>query len=608
MMGSMMGSVADGFAYIVKSAGKSWDEAGQGATIGGELRKGMKSISLDTQTRFDQPRGQRRLSAEFMTVDPESFWGKNIDAIGTVWNTPLSYMQSKDDIAKFVLYRAEVKARSYRRAVSEGLDGDALTSRMNELIRLGEVTGKEGADQLSKSETHMLAEAFASDQGTAMVAGSIGKKSIKAAQEGTFTDALGPTAKKAQELLKMIPGNSVIVPFFKTPTKLLANRFLLERTPLGLAGGTLQTMLKKGGAEADQALAQLAMGTGLLTVGYSWAQAGVITGDGPIDTAENAAWLRAGNRPRSIRVANEWVEIGRLDPIASFLLFPANMVEMARSQNDDLGGKLEKDIMDAAILNVTAMARMTASKSWLASIGKLVDAVQSQEPKKVRRMVNFITASMLIPNVATFFANEINPDLQKADTLTGELMKRTGMGKHTRRDIFGETVRRDPQMMGTIFPLSHHKIGKEKLQQDMMAAGSYIQMPLRKIKGVELTLDQHQRMMDMMKEQDVKGAIRDVMATPMFKGLKDTEITGTPGAQSLTKKGIISMIYNAHLEQARTRLITEDAELADKIEQRNFAKANIKAEKNNSKAAREAKGFFETETQKSTVPTLNFQE
>lgn len=564
MANAMTESFVDGIRFIghvARDIDPDRGILGNVTDAGRKIGAKIDEIKVDNSTRFDAP-----VSETSIQIDPDSALGQTpyataVRYFSNVVNTPLRFMGAKDDIAKSMYYKADLKSRAYRQAVKEGLEGEALAARRLELEKAGELTSINAP--LENNPAAAFLEALTDD--TRAVGQSISNKAVQAAKEATFTDDLGSTAKAFQTAINKTAIGEIIFPFIKTPTKLLWDRFLMERTPLGILGKKFRAEIAAGGARADEAIGQLATGSMLMYVAWNMAQNGQITGEGPTDKAGRDALLRTGWRPRSIKVGDEYIEIGRLDPIASLFVFPATMVEFMHERDNHVRAEDKLSIEDAMIMNAQAFARMTASKSWLASAGQLIDAINSERPDRVKRLVNFYGASMTVPNAVTFAMNEVNSDLQMADTLTGEIRKRLGFGDFTRRDVFGDTVKRDPQIIPGVIPLGYSGVVDDPLMHKLVDMGANLRMPSYEVEGVEITMAEHQRMMDILKEIGVKDAIRDVVDEVFESDLPRTARTGVEGAQSLTQSGLVRSVYNDYVREARLRLIDESPDLQERI-------------------------------------------
>lgn len=559
MLKSYMGSVMDSWSFVARHAVKG--------------RKGFKSaadefkaLQIDSKTRFDTARGERAITAKNFGKERDSLIGRAIDIAGDIVNTPTSYMQGKDDMAKSVLYRGKVRGLAHRRAAREGLKGVAYNARVKEMMEVPLENVKLADQNLTDSTLGKIARGLQEGDDRALVGASIADQAKQFAREGTFTDDLGPLMTSIQRAISHVPGGKIVFPFIKTPTKLVV-RFL-ERTPAGFAFDSVRADIKAGGARADMALGRIAAGSGLMALSWQFASSGVLTGEGPKNKAERDALLRTGWRPRSIKVGDTYFDVGRLDPLSSFLLMSANVRDISDQMGNDLGADLEKDLTDYFSMGALAFSKMMLSKTWTQSLAELMDAVNREDEKAFERMMYFYGSSIAVPNAVTFFANEVNPIMQEADSLWEQIQIKAGATVRPRTDVFGEVIARDPQMY-YIMPSSHASVESDPLHRKLAEAGVYLSMPERRIEGVELSRDQYADLMGYMKELGVKDALRKFADSPLFEALPDVERTGVEGAQTMTKAGFANKIYSEFRKSAQAKLVANNPDLKVKIEKHN---------------------------------------
>src|SRR6185369_6063957 len=114
------------------------------------------------------------------------------------------------------------------------------------------------------------------------------EKAIEEADYDTFTNKLGDIGRLGSGILAKAPvAKFLFLPFYQYGTN--AFKFLLtERTPLGLASKDLRLKLigAQGKAVRDEALAKMAIGTGVLGTVLNWAIQGKLTGAPPKDPVE----------------------------------------------------------------------------------------------------------------------------------------------------------------------------------------------------------------------------------------------------------------------------------------------------------------------------------
>ena len=582
MLKSYFGSIADGFSYVANAMKRGEM---------GNIPDAVKQLRIDNASKFDDEIGERAISAKNWGLERETGLGRFVDHMGSIINWPASFMRGKDDVVKSILYRAEVRALAYRKAVSEGLTGAAYEARVNQLmsVPLDKVALKD--QTLSGNRLAQIASGLAKGDDSGLVGAAIEDQAKQFAREGTFTDELGETGKAIQTFLNRVPGGRVVVPFIKTPTKIMV-RFL-ERSPLAPIFRQVREDIAAGGARADMALGRMAAGSSVMGLGWYLASAGLVTGEGPRDPGQREALLRTGWRPRSIKVGDKYIEYGRYDPLASLLNMPANIVDMADALDNDLGADLEKDVSDYFAIGALAFTKMMMSKTWTQSIAELVDAVNRQDENGVQRMLQFYAASFAVPNAVTFFGNEINPVVQEANSAWEAIQIKAGNTVRPKLDIFGDPIKRDPQLYYGL-PSSYSNITTDPFEQKLAAGGVFIERPTRRIEGVELSRDEYAKMMGFMKEFKIKDEMRKVVEGPMWEQLPDAAKTGEQGAQGFTKSGVMSAIYSKFVEAARQRLVAESPDLQARILKYKQALQTAPASTPGVQRALEAQGFDAT--------------
>jgi hypothetical protein len=416
---------------------------------------------------------------------------------------------------------------------------------------------------LAGNKLSQIATGLAKGDDTALFGAAIEDQAKQYAREGTFTNELGTVGSLMQELINKIPGGRVVVPFIKTPTQIMVQ--FLNRTPLApVLFKKVRDDLAAGGARADMAMGRMAAGSSLMGLGWYLASAGMITGEGPKNPAERETLMRTGWRPRSIKVGDKYIEYGRLDPLASFLSMPANVVDLADQFDNDTGAELDKDMSDYMSMGVLGFTNMMMSKTWTQSIAELLDAVNRQDENAVERMMQYYAASAAVPNAVTFFANQVNPVVQEANSMWEAVQIKAGVTVRPKLDVFGDPVKRDPQLYYGL-PSSYANITSDPLSQKLAAAGAFLARPDRRIQGVELTRDEYGAMMGEMKALGVKQKIAQLVNSPIWNQLPDSAKTGDEGAQAMTKSGVVQAMYNQFLKAAREITISKNATLQGRI-------------------------------------------
>lgn len=319
-------------------------------------------------------------------------------------------LQAGDNFFKAIAYQMEKSSLAVRRGMNEGLGGDELMDRIEDLMK-------------NMPEDDYI-------------------KSIDEMHVATFTNEMeGPLIRQIRQGINRMPGGSLAVPFFGTLVNLAS--FSARRTPLALATPSFYRAIQKGGIAADKAIAQAIAGSVLVGLpAWQMVREKKLTGSGSFLAEETRRnWFKAGWRPNSyLGDDGKYHSISGGAPLSTVVLYFATMAELSGFIEDEnvrtdfflSGAIMFGDIimdqtfargisewMDAvsnpAGWKSSALARSTAgsfSPNWLRTVRKFVD------PEK--REVNIGTFSQ---RLGAEFMNRIpglSDNLPPAVTYFGE--------------------------------------------------------------------------------------------------------------------------------------------------------------------------------------------
>lgn len=562
-------SMFDDSMDLIRLMKQGYDRAGVKGAVKG-VKESAEQLRIDNMTRFGAHRGRGYITDEVIDNLPpiQAMGAKFLNNAGTF---PTAFMQGKDDIAKGMLYRSAVKERALRRALNEGLSGGALDARVKELMI-------SPVDDIANNMKTFTAEGRAQFDAALAKYGKdattrlqIQRDAVTEARRLTFTDTPLPLSQKVNELVDLIPGGRFIVPFITTIDNL--SRRGLERSPLGLLSKSQRQVLTKGGAEADEMIARMAVGTTMMYSAYNLALDGRITGDGPKDRAERDALLQAGWRPRSVLINGKYIDVSRMiGPLTFLLQGPANLAEIAKF-NDGDPSDIEREIEDYLFLSAGATANTLLSQSWARGLANLFDDIASQDEKKLERTVANLAASFTVPNAVTFLANEINPQLQVADTYMERVKAKVGITVRPKHDLFGDKITRD-DYLSIFLPATESNLKKvPEWKQKLAAAGAFPAKPSKRVgiqlapgmsEEVELDNDQYEEYLSLIGKTQIAA---DMTAKDLIKKVVEAgvlpEVKNIPGSgQSL--KETVSMVYSEASKIAVQELVERHPELRER--------------------------------------------
>ena len=297
-------------------------------------------------SKIDGQRGTRPVRAfSAEGFEAQGTMGVMADVLGNVFTmgrAPTRMLEFEDTFFKVVAQRMSLYQQAYRVGRSEGLTGDALSSRIAEFVYDPPASAIKEADAHSKYVTLQ-----------------------------TDLDAAG----KALNGVRKVPMARYFLPFFKTPYN-AAKYAMVERSPLGYWFGESSRAIKRGKApgatSADKAAADMArtrifMGSATMAMVGMMAANGQITGAGPVDPELKAALRRQGWQPYSMRVGDQYISYAGAEPFSTILGLAADTAELGMSSS------LDGESWDKAVMAATgAIAYNMTNKTFLQGFSNMV--------------------------------------------------------------------------------------------------------------------------------------------------------------------------------------------------------------------------------------------
>lgn len=363
---------------------------------------------------------RKAFTAANLGVDPESGAGKALDLFGEYYvRLPGRALMTEDAMFKSLGYRSELSAQAWRQATREGLEGEAFTQRVNDIIANPPEDLHIAADQTARYLT--LQDTLSGDN---------------------WVEVLGQAGAKIASL----PMGKYILPFIKTPTN--AAEYVLERTPMGLTMKSVRDDIAAGGAKRDMAVAKMTMGSTIAGIAATYAWSGQITGRGPDDPKIRAEMQANGWQANSVRMGDKWVSYNRLDPVGMLIGSAADAMDIMRYSDDEDA----KAAVAAAV--AVGFGESLMNKTYLTGLSDVLDVIKNNDAgdSKLQRGVNYGAkfAGSWVPAWVNFtrqVGDDVVREPSKADPLTqtiDTLRNRTpGLSKDVppKLDLFGEPVR-----------------------------------------------------------------------------------------------------------------------------------------------------------------------
>jgi len=360
---------------------------------------------------------------------------------GKIVRIPTRMLAAEDEFFKSVARRMELSGLAMRKARSEGLRGDALYSRVEELT--------------ANPPDEML------------------DKTLDYARYLTFQRPLGTAGQAVQNLTSAVPALKLFVPFIRTPTNII--KFATERSPFAPILKEVRQDLVAGGARRHLATARIAMGTGLAAVVTQWAKDGAITGSGPIDDNARNLKMADGWQPYSIRVGDQYYSYKRLDPLAMTLGMAADYATKGEHMT-------EKQRDHAAMVLGASFIENLKDKTWLSGLSDVFAALEDPQ-RSMERVTKRLAGSIAVPAVISQTARTLDPVQRETDDPIDAIKNRLpGMsqGLRPRLDMWGQPVVNQGGVGPDIVsPVATGTARNDALNSEMMEIGARFGQPSR---------------------------------------------------------------------------------------------------------------------------------
>jgi len=241
---------------------------------------------------------------------------------------------------------------------------------------------------------------------------------VQESEYQTFRNRLTGSTKMIQSALHKSGVGRLIVPFMRTPWNIVT--FGMERTPiLHFISKKWREDFAAGGARRDIALAKAEIGYLAAASLLGLAMNGLITGGGPKDKKEKAAWLRSGKKPWSVKIGDTYYSFQNFDPFAIPLGVIAAVGEtMSEIDDADLG-----DIIAALSFG---FAENVVNKNYLSSLSDAISAIRNPERYGERWWTNMLSNMSPMVGAQRWARRVFDPSMRNVKGLTEESVRGEG--------------------------------------------------------------------------------------------------------------------------------------------------------------------------------------
>lgn len=341
---------------------------------------------------------------------------------GEIARIPTKLLAAEDEFFKAVNGTAELHAQAYRLAKKEGLKGDKLFSRIEELKATPK---KEMFDAIEDVKL-----------------------------KTTFQKELGLAGKTVMQARNKIPGLKWIIPFIKTPTNIAKDA--LQLSPAGFANIVRKMSkgnLKIGSEQFAEEFTKASIGSLIASTVAIHTLEGKITGRAPFNSGERDAFYRSGKQPYSIKVGDTWYSYRRVEPFATVMGLTADIV------NDVKGGKETKEILKELIGTI---GRNLSDKTFMSGLSNALNAINNPDRHGSRFVEQLVSGLVPFSGTLAWVSRIQDQVIRNPDGIKERVMSRTPFLQENvvpKRNVFGEKIKREGgPALQAFSPIS---IGKE---------------------------------------------------------------------------------------------------------------------------------------------------
>ena len=200
----------------------------------------------------------------------------------------------------------------------------------------------------------------------------------------TFNLPLGEKGKAAQAFIRAWHLQWA-APFTQTPGNIAKE--MARMSPLAPFVGEWREAFAKGGTERDKAIAELTVGSALMTAVVAMFNAGNISGGSDTQPGKRNVNEAAGRQPYSVLVNGKWYDYSRIQPIGTLVGLAADMANAWDHLEANEQDKVPKIL-------ATAFANAITNQTMLQGLTMFVNAL-SEPDRFFPRMAQSYTAALV---------------------------------------------------------------------------------------------------------------------------------------------------------------------------------------------------------------------
>lgn len=415
------------------------------------------------------------------------------------------------------------------------------------------------------------------------------------AKDNALSDAMGKFYSIKLGKSNTTVGDVVapLAPFVKVPINIAkAQLNLIPGASLLKTGATTLNSAIKGKpvdkvrlqADIAKGLAKTGIGLGLFAIGSALAEGGSFYGDYPSDEEERKRWEAEGIKPNSIKIGNNYFQVGDLLIFSLPMAIGARYTENRNRGMDDFNA-LANSLGDTA----TSILENNPVSDLVTNSRDLLDAALSvkDDPTKLASVISDKIVS-LIPNLTANIASSVDPyqrDTDKSSPLSElvdkakskSLIFRQTLDK--RVDNYGNELENNtPNLNGMLDPF------KVSSNNERSANDNVIQEVRRLAENADRkSVDDYNAKLIEKAEKEgkkVSGLIKDTNVTPTYGAVNSVKMSDgseyklTTEQKNNYEKELGTRTYNAYKEVMNSDRYKQATD-AEKVKLLENAKSNV---------------------------------
>lgn len=344
---------------------------------------------------------------------------------GEIIRIPLRLMGAEDALVSTMYTRGEIATLAIRKAFDENLNPGT----------------REFAERVDYLKDHPTAEM------------EVAAKS--ASDRMTFNMPLGEKGVALQSFVAKW-NLQWMIPFIRTPINIAKE--LARMSPFAPVVGEWRADIAKGGVARDRALAEIALGSGVMALTMAYAFEGNISGAGSPDPGKNRGKVGVW-QPYSILIGDTWYEYARIQPTGTLMGMAADLAAVWDHMTDEEKDKTPKML-------AVAFSNAVTNQTFLQGITNFINAISDPTRFGPKFMQQF--AASTVPNIIAQPTAMSDPVVREVNSILEAVQARIpGMRQDLlpKRDWLGEPIQAK-ERVGVVLPVREQPVSDDKVRQE----------------------------------------------------------------------------------------------------------------------------------------------